>query len=388
MLLASVSVGISKLGALLKDKLPPASILNLSPSSPEFIDQVTGTFADNVVIDAIFSFFEIAELEDPFILIHEQKLTSLQPIGQPIRKDGPENHLIKKIGTPTMGGVLILSSMTISLFLWTDLKNPYVWICFLSSIIFGLIGFIDDYQKLKYRDHKGIKASTKFILQVLSSFLIIYLIVTFLPQEIKTTISFPFFKNLIFDLGIFYFFLGIIVIVGSANAVNLTDGLDGLAIVPVMIVAMSFAFIAYVSGNYIFSDYLQIFYIKNSGELAVFCGAVIGSALGFLWFNAPPAKIFMGDTGSLSLGGSLGAVGIITKHEIVLAITGGLFVLEAVSVIAQVISFKLTGKRIFKMAPIHHHFEKKGWPESTVVIRFWIISIILAMIGLATLKLR
>ena len=317
-----------------------------------------------------------------------RKLSQIQPIGQPIREDGPENHIIKKSGTPTMGGVLILGSITISIFLWADLSNKFIWICFFSSIIFGLIGFIDDYKKVKYRNHKGIKASTRIIFQILISLTIIYFTQQLLSENYKSTLSFPFFKDLILNLGIFYYIIGVIVIVGSANAVNLTDGLDGLAIVPVMIVALSFAFISYVSGNIIFSEYLLIPYIEGVGEVAVFCGAIIGASIGFLWFNAPPAKIFMGDTGSLALGGSLGAVGVATKHEIVLAITGGLFVLEAVSVIVQVISFKLTGKRIFMMAPIHHHFEKKGWAESTVVIRFWIISLILAMIGLATLKLR
>ena len=317
-----------------------------------------------------------------------KKLTDFQPTGQPIRGDGPENHIIKKAGTPTMGGVLILASVTISLFLWADISNKFVWICFLSSVVFGLIGFFDDYQKVKLQNHKGTKVSTRITLQIFFSLIIVYLILLFSPNEIKTSINFPFFKNLIVDLGIFYFIVGTLVIVGSANAVNLTDGLDGLAIVPVMIVAMSFAFIAYVSGNVVFSEYLQISYIKESGELSVFCGAVIGSALGFLWFNAPPAKVFMGDTGSLAMGSAIGSLALIVKHEIVLAIIGGLFVLETLSVIVQVLSFKLTGKRVFRMAPLHHHFEKKGWAESTIVIRFWIITIVLALIGLATLKIR
>ena len=316
------------------------------------------------------------------------KLLSFQPIGQPIRLDGPENHLIKKAGTPTMGGLLILSSMTISLFLWANLTNKFVWICLISSITFGLIGFIDDFKKIKLQNHKGIKASTRIIIQIILSLFIVYFIQDSLPSNISKTLSFPFFKNLIIDLGIFYFLLGVFVIVGSANAVNLTDGLDGLAIVPVMIVAISFAFISYLSGNIIFSNYLQITYIENSGELSVFCGAVIGSALGFLWFNAPPAKVFMGDTGSLAMGSAIGSLALIVKHEIVLAIIGGMFVLETLSVIMQVLSFKLTGKRIFRMAPLHHHFEKKGWAESTIVIRFWIITIVLALIGLATLKIR
>ena len=315
-------------------------------------------------------------------------LSNFQPIGQPIRNDGPENHIIQKAGTPTMGGVLILASMTISLFLWSDLSNKFVWICFISSVVFGLIGFFDDYQKIKQESHKGTKASTRIFLQIFFSLVIVYFILLFSSSEIKNTISFSFFKNLIINLGVFYYLLGVLIIVGSANAVNLTDGLDGLAIVPVMIVAMSFAFIAYVSGNVVFAEYLQITYIKESGELTVFCGAIIGSALGFLWFNAPPAKVFMGDTGSLAMGSALGSLALIVKHEIVLAIIGGLFVLETLSVIVQVVSFKLTGKRVFRMAPLHHHFEKKGWPESTIVIRFWIITIVLALIGLATLKIR
>ena len=317
-----------------------------------------------------------------------KKLQTFQPIGQPIREDGPESHIIKKTGTPTMGGVLILSSMIFSLLLWADLSNQFIWICFISSLIFGIIGFVDDYYKIKLHNHRGIKGSTKILLQVFFSLIIIYLIQRSIPENINSTINFPFLKNLIIDLGVFYFILGVVVIVGSANAVNLTDGLDGLAIVPIMIVAMSFAFISYVSGNIIFSDYLQISYIKNSGELSIFCGTLIGSALGFLWFNAPPAKVFMGDTGSLALGSAIGSLAIIVKHEIVLAIIGGMFVLETLSVIVQVISFKLTGRRVFRMAPLHHHFEKKGWAESTIVIRFWIISIVLALIGLATLKIR
>ena len=317
-----------------------------------------------------------------------KKLKDFQPIGQPIRKDGPEEHIIKKAGTPTMGGVLILSSITVSLLLWADLTNIFVWICFISSILFGLIGFIDDYKKIKNQNEKGLKASTRILFQIFFSIIIIFLIQNSMSPNIQNTINFPFFKNLIIDLGIFYYFIGVLVIVGSANAVNLTDGLDGLAIVPVMIVAMSFAFISYLSGNYLFSDYLQITYIKNSGELSIFCGSVIGSALGFLWFNAPPAKVFMGDTGSLAMGSAIGSLAIIVKHEIVLAIIGGMFVLETLSVIVQVVSFKLTGKRVFRMAPLHHHFEKKGWAESTIVIRFWIITIVLALIGLATLKIR
>ncbi len=315
-------------------------------------------------------------------------LTSLQPEGQPIRSDGPERHIIEKAGTPTMGGVLILSSILISVFIWSDLKNIFIWITLLSTFSFGLIGLIDDYKKIRFLKSDGLKASTRIILQIFFSFIIVILIYYFLPQKINTILSFPFFKNFFLDLGLFFLPFGIFLIIGSANAVNLTDGLDGLAIVPVLIVSLSFAFIAYVCGHLIFSDYLQIIFIEGSGELSVMCGALVGSALGFLWFNAPPAKVFMGDTGSLSMGGTLGTLSLITKHEIVLSIIGGLFVLETFSVIIQVLSFKLTGKRIFRMAPLHHHFEKKGWAESTIVIRFWIITIVLALIGLATLKIR
>ena len=251
-----------------------------------------------------------------------------------------------------------------------------------------MLGAYDDYKKIKNSSSSGISSKFKIIMQIFLAFVGLVVLTYFVEYDEFRNLYFPFFKNLIVNLGWFFIPFSIFVIVGSSNAVNLTDGLDGLATVPVILVAGCFAFISYVSGNIVFSEYLQITYIEGTGEIAIFCGAIIGACLGFLWFNAPPAKIFMGDTGSLSLGGSLGAVSIITKHEIVLAITGGLFVLEALSVMVQVISFKLTGKRIFRMAPIHHHFEKKGWPESTVVIRFWIISIILAMIGLATLKLR
>ena len=315
-------------------------------------------------------------------------LSKFQPIGQPIRTDGPKNHILEKAGTPTMGGVLIILSVLISLIFWSDLQNNYVWISVFTIISFGLIGLIDDYKKIKFNSSSGLKRSTRIIFQILICLFITFLIINNLNENINTTISFPFFKNLVVDFGIFYLILGVFIIIGSANSVNLTDGLDGLAIVPVMIVAMAFAFIAYVSGNMVFAKYLLINYISGTGELAVFCGSLIGAALGFLWFNAPPAKVFMGDTGSLALGGSLGAIAIMVKHEIVLAIIGGLFVLETLSVIIQVISFKLTGKRVFMMAPLHHHFEKKGWAESTIVIRFWIITIVLALIGLATLKIR
>ncbi len=319
----------------------------------------------------------------PFI-----RLFSNRKILNPIREDGPSDHIIKKIGTPTMGGVIILIGLLISVLFWGDLTNIYVLFCIYIVLSFGLLGAFDDYKKIKHGNSSGISSKLKLVIQVLLAMFGVVILTYFVEYEEFKNLYFPFFKNLIINLGWFFIPFSIFVIVGSSNAVNLTDGLDGLATVPVILVAGCFAFISYITGNIVFSEYLQIPYIDGTGEIAIFCGAIIGACLGFLWFNAPPAKIFMGDTGSLSLGGSLGAVGIITKHEIVLAITGGLFVLEALSVMVQVISFKLTGKRIFKMAPIHHHFEKKGWPESTVVIRFWIISIILAMIGLATLKLR
>jgi len=313
---------------------------------------------------------------------------SAKKILNPIRNDGPTDHIIKKIGTPTMGGVLILIGLFSGILLWGDLSSSYIWFLLFIVISFGALGAYDDYKKIKYKNSSGISFKFKITSQILIAIVGILLLSHFSKHEELTNLYFPFFKNLIINLGWFFVPFSVFIIVGSSNAVNLTDGLDGLATVPVILVAACFAFISYVTGNVVFSDYLQIPYIYGLGEASVFCGSIIGACLGFLWFNAPPAKIFMGDTGSLALGGSLGAMGIITKHEIVLAITGGLFVLEAVSVIVQVVSYKLTGKRIFKMAPIHHHFEKKGWAESTVVVRFWIISIILAMIGLATLKLR
>jgi len=313
---------------------------------------------------------------------------SINNITNPIRSDGPEDHLIKKIGTPTMGGVLILIGLFLGVFLWADLYSPFNWLLIFITFSFGILGAFDDYKKIKNNNSRGISSRLKFIIQIILSLVSLIILYKFIDTEQTSNLYFPFFKNLVINLGWFFIPFYLFVIVGSSNAVNLTDGLDGLATVPVILVAGCFAFISYVSGNIIFAEYLLIPYIEGVGEVTVFCGAIIGASIGFLWFNAPPAKIFMGDTGSLALGGSLGAIGVVTKHEIVLAITGGLFVLEAISVIVQVISFKITGKRIFKMAPIHHHFEKKGWAESTVVIRFWIISLILALIGLATLKLR
>ena len=319
----------------------------------------------------------------PFIrFIEAHKITG------PIREDGPIDHIVKKVGTPTMGGLLILIGILFGTLLWADLKNPYIWFLLMVLTGFGLLGAIDDYLKIKHRNSRGITSGIKIIFQIVLSLIAVFILMKFGNNDHLKNLYFPFFKNLTLHLGLFFIPFALFIIVGSSNAVNLTDGLDGLATVPVMLVALSFTFICYVVGNTVFSEYLQIPYIPNVGETSIFCGSIVGSCLGFLWYNAPPAKIFMGDTGSLSLGGSLGAVSIIAKHEIVLSIIGGLFVLETVSVIIQVISFKLTGKRVFMMAPLHHHFEKKGWAESTVVIRFWIISVILALIGLATLKLR
>ena len=319
----------------------------------------------------------------PFIkFIEAHKITG------PIREDGPIDHIIKKVGTPTMGGVLILIGILFGTLLWADLSNVNIWVLLMVATSFGLLGAVDDYLKIKHKNSRGISSKMKFISQIILALIAVLILIKYGNNYHLENLYFPFFKNLMLHLGIFFIPFYIFIIVGSSNAVNLTDGLDGLATVPVMLVALSFTLICYIVGNTVFSEYLQIPYIPNVGEASIFCGSIVGSCLGFLWFNAPPAKIFMGDTGSLSLGGSLGAVSIITKHEIVLAIIGGLFVLETVSVIIQVLSFKLTGKRVFMMAPLHHHFEKKGWAESTVVIRFWIIAIILALVGLATLKLR
>ena len=316
------------------------------------------------------------------------KLFSEKMISGPIRQDGPIDHIIKKSGTPTMGGVIIIIGIISGTILWSDLNNIYVWTLIFVSISLGALGLLDDVLKIKFKNSRGLKSRYKFLGQVLIGIVTIFILINYSSHEYLYNLYFPFFKNLIWHMGLFFIPFGLFVIIGASNAVNLTDGLDGLATVPVMLVALSFTLISYVVGNTIFSEYLQIQYIPDVGELSIFCGSIVGSCLGFLWYNAPPAKIFMGDTGSLSLGGSLAAVAIIVKHEIVLAMIGGLFVLETISVIIQVVSFKLTGKRIFRMAPIHHHFEKKGWAESTIVIRFWIIAIILALVGLATLKLR
>jgi phospho-N-acetylmuramoyl-pentapeptide-transferase len=308
--------------------------------------------------------------------------------GQPIREDGPQSHLLTKRGTPTMGGLMILAGVLISTLLWANLANHYVWVVLFVTVGFGAIGFYDDYLKVTKQSHKGFSGKSRLAIEALIAAVACLAISYMATPGLANKLALPFSKELIFNLGWFYIVFAGFVIVGAGNAVNITDGLDGLAIVPVMIAAGTFGFIAYLTGNAVFSNYLQIHFVPGTGELAVICGALIGAGLGFLWFNAPPAQIFMGDTGSLALGGLLGTVAVAAKHEFVLAIVGGLFVLEIMSVIIQVTSFKLTGKRVFKMAPIHHHFEQLGWTEPQVVIRFWIISVVLALTGLATLKLR
>ncbi len=307
--------------------------------------------------------------------------------GQPIRDDGPESHLSKK-GTPTMGGLMMLFAVTISTVLWADITNHYVWIVLFVTLGYGFLGFMDDYLKVSKKNHKGLSGKKKLIGQFLIGAVAAYWITLVTPAHLNHHLAFPFVKDYLLNLGMLYIPFVIVVLVGASNAVNLTDGLDGLAIVPIMIAAACFGLIAYLIGNAVYAHYLHFDLVPGSGELAVFCAALIGAGLGFLWFNAPPAMVFMGDTGSLAFGGSLGAIAVIVKHEIVLAIIGGLFVVEALSVMIQVASFKMTGKRVFRMAPIHHHYEKLGWKEPTVVIRFWIVAVILALIGLSTLKLR
>ncbi|WP_310542117.1 phospho-N-acetylmuramoyl-pentapeptide-transferase [Phenylobacterium sp.] len=313
--------------------------------------------------------------------------------GQPIRADGIARHVVEKAGTPTMGGVMILAGLLVGTLLWADLSNVYVWAVILVTVGYGILGFTDDYAKVTKQTTDGISGRVRLVLEALIALAAVALIVIYggrPPEspELATSVAFPIFKGLLLDMGWFYLAFGAFIIVGAANAVNFTDGLDGLATVPVMIAAAAFGLITYLVGNYVFAKYLQLHFVPGVGEVGVLCGAMIGAGLGFLWYNAPPAKIFMGDTGSLALGGAIGTVAVATKHEIVLGIIGGLFVLETLSVMIQVVSFKLTGKRVFRMAPIHHHFEKLGWSESTVVIRFWIIAVMLAIFGLATLKLR
>ena len=307
--------------------------------------------------------------------------------GQPIRADGPQTHF-KKAGTPTMGGLMIMTGIIGSSLLWANLASVYVWVVLCVTIGFGAIGFYDDYMKVSKQSHLGISGKMRLLAEFLIAGIAAWVIMRNGQAPLSASLTFPFIKDLVLYLGILFIPFAAFVIVGAGNAVNLTDGLDGLAIVPVMIAAASFGVIAYLAGNAVFADYLQIHFTPGTGELAVVLGAVIGAGLGFLWFNAPPAAIFMGDTGSLALGGLIGAIAVATKHQIVLAIIGGLFVMEALSVIIQVAVFKMTGKRVFLMAPIHHHFEKMGWTESQIVIRFWIIAVILALIGLSTLKLR
>lgn len=340
---------------------------------------ITFRTAGALVTSALFVF-----LFGPAII---RSLRLRQGKGQPIRADGPETHFAKA-GTPTMGGLMIILGVLVSSLIWANLNNVYVWVVLMVMVGFGIIGFYDDYLKVTKSSDKGFSGRSRLILEFLIAGAACFAIMNNGEQPFSSSLTFPFFKDWLIDLGLFFIIFGAFVIVAAGNAVNLTDGLDGLAIVPVMIAAASFGVIAYLSGNAIFANYLQIHFVFGTGEVAVICGAVIGAGLGFLWFNAPPAAIFMGDTGSLALGGMIGATAVATKHEIVLGIIGGLFVLEAMSVIIQVASFKITGKRVFRMAPIHHHFEKKGWTESQVVIRFWIIAVILAMIGLSTLKLR
>ncbi len=315
------------------------------------------------------------------------RLRVRQGKGQPIREDGPQSHLAKR-GTPTMGGLMILSGVTVSTLLWANLSNFYVWIVLGVTLSYGAIGFYDDYLKVTKQTASGFGGWARLGLEFIVAAAATYAIMRLGKPGFADALTFPFFKTLILQLGFFFIVIGMFVIAGAGNAVNLTDGLDGLAIVPVMIAAATFGVFAYAVGNVNISKYLQIHYVAGTGELAIICGAMIGAGLGFLWFNAPPAMIFMGDTGSLALGGLLGTVAVATKHEIVLGIVGGVFVLEALSVIIQVLSFKLTGKRVFRMAPLHHHFEQKGWAEPTVVVRFWIIAVVLALVGLATLKLR
>ncbi len=303
--------------------------------------------------------------------------------GQPIRSDGPISHMSKR-GTPTMGGLMILTSVAIAMLLWMDFSNRYLWACLFITIGFGLIGFLDDYDKVRKRSHKGVSGRTR----LLAEFLVAGIGVAIIVQGSGTGLYVPFLRGSLIDLGWLYIPFGAFVVVGAGNAVNLTDGLDGLATMPVIIASLAFVVISYLVGNAVFSDYLGIPHVLGTGDLTVLLMAIVGAGLAFLWFNAPPAAVFMGDTGSLALGGALGAVAVATQHEIVLAIIGGLFVMEALSVIIQVFFYKRTGKRVFRMAPIHHHFEQKGWSEPTVVIRFWIISFVLALAGLSTLKLR
>jgi phospho-N-acetylmuramoyl-pentapeptide-transferase len=327
-----------------------------------------------------------------FIFVFGPRIISLLKVkqgrGQPIRTDGPQRHIVEKQGTPTMGGLMILSGVFVSTLLWADLSNLYVWGVLFVTLGFGAIGFYDDFLKVTRASVRGFSSRLRLAAEFLIAGIAVGCFMWIGDKSLASSLAVPFFKDVLIYFGPFFIIVGMLVVVGAGNAVNITDGLDGLAIVPVMIAAASYGLIAYLVGNFVFAEYLQLHFVRGTGELAVICGALVGAGLGFLWFNAPPAMIFMGDTGSLSLGGALGAIAVAVKHEIVLAIIGGLFVLETVSVIVQVISFKMTGKRVFAMAPLHHHYEQKGWKEPTIVIRFWIIAFVLALIGLSTLKLR
>src|SRR5476651_240782 len=334
---------------------------------------------------AVVTALLIAFLINPMLI---RWLKIKQGKGQPIRSDGPQRHIVEKQGTPTMGGVLILLPWVVSTVLWANLSNPYVWIVLLVTLAYGALGLADDYLKVSRRSSEGVSGYLRLAVEFGVAFVATWTIMRLEDPTLFGGLTVPFFKSLLIPFGVSFVVVGGIVIAGAANAVNFTDGLDGLAIVPVMIAAATFLLIAYLVGNVNFAKYLEIIYVEGTGELAVFLAALIGAGLGFLWYNAPPAMVFMGDTGSLPLGGALGAVAVAVTHEIVLAIVGGLFVLETVSVVVQVISFKLTGKRVFRMAPIHHHYEQLGWTEPTIVIRFWIVAVVLALLGLATLKLR
>jgi phospho-N-acetylmuramoyl-pentapeptide-transferase len=361
-------------------------IFNLSRSLPEHIAIVNLlryiTFRSAC---ACLTALVVSFLLGPMVI---RWLRSVQGQGQPIRIDGPERHLIEKKGTPTMGGLLILFAVIISTLLWVDLRNGYVWAVLFVTVCYGALGFLDDYLKVTKRDSRGVNGRVKLIVQAAVGLIAATWLVWLARDPMGTALLFPVFKDLSLPLGIAFPVFGMLVMMGASNAVNLTDGLDGLAIVPTIITACVFALIAYLVGNHVFAEYLQLHWVAGAGELMVFCAALIGAGMGFLWFNAPPAAVFMGDIGSLAIGGALGAVAVAVKHEIVLCIVGGLFVVETISVIVQVFWYKRTGTRVFLMAPLHHHFEKKGWAEPTIVIRFWIISMILALVGLATLKIR
>lgn len=355
----------------------------------EFADSVTAfnlfryiTFRAGA---AFFTALLFGFLFGPALIRH---LRLRQSNGQPIRSDGPESHLLTKAGTPTMGGLLILSALTVSTLLWARLDNPYVWLVLLVTVAFGIIGYADDHAKVSRNTHKGVPGRVRLALGAVIGLMASGAAMYLHPDALAGQLAVPVFKDVLIHLGLFFVPVGAFVILGAANAVNLTDGLDGLAIMPVMVAAGTLGVIAYAVGRVDFTAYLDVHYVPGVGELLIFTAALAGGGLGFLWYNAPPAAVFMGDTGSLALGGALGAMAVATKHEIVLGIVGGIFVVETLSVIIQVAYFKATGKRVFLMAPIHHHFEKKGWAEPQIVIRFWIISLVLALIGLATLKIR